>query len=321
MRILVTGGCGFIGSNFINLIHSKSEVECIVNLDIMSYASDENNVNIEVREDKKYTLIRGDINDINCLSYICQRFNIDTVVHFAAESHVDRSIEGASQFIHTNINGTFTLLNFFLGNWKSTEGKKFLHVSTDEVFGDLGDGDFPFTKQHPYKPNSPYAASKASSDLLCRSFNRTHGFPVMITNCSNNFGPRQFPEKLIPLAIKKLKNNEKIPVYGIGMNIRDWIYVEDHCRCLWEVLKRGDSGGQYLIGGNNEIKNLELVKSICKLCDKDPNESIKFVEDRKGHDFRYAIDNSDFERYFGLINHTPFEKSLKDTITWYWSRF
>jgi len=321
MRILVTGGLGFIGSNFIHLLAKKDEVELVVNLDSCTYASDPRNLPTSFILTSKYEFYNGDVNDTSLLKTIYERHNIDTIVHFAAESHVDRSIEYGQKFITTNVNGTFSLLNTFFNLWKGRTDTRFIHISTDEVFGDLGDGDFPFTKHHPYKPNSPYAASKASSDLLCKAFNRTHNFPVMITNCSNNFGPRQYPEKLIPLAIKKLKNNEQVPVYGIGTNIRDWIYVDDHCKCVWEVVKRGNVGGQYLIGGNNEIRNIDLVKKICILCGKDPDKSIRFVEDRKGHDFRYAIDTIDFERNFGKIDYTPFDKALKDTVTWYLERF
>jgi len=320
MRILCTGGLGFIGSNFIHLLAKKDEVELVVNLDLCTYAASHKNLPDYFVLRNRYEFYKGDINDVSLLKTIYERYNIDTIVHFAAESHVDRSIESGQSFITTNINGTFTLLNTFLELWKGRTDVRFIHISTDEVFGDLGDGDLPFTKRSPYHPNSPYAASKASSDLLCKSFYRTHNFPVMITNCSNNFGPRQYPEKLIPLAIKKLKNDEPVPVYGIGTNIRDWIYVDDHCKCVWEVVKRGQPGGQYLIGGNNEIRNLDLVKKLCVLCNKDPEKSIQFVEDRKGHDFRYAIDTTDFEHTFGKIEHTPFDKALKDTVTWYFER-
>jgi len=317
MRILVTGGLGFIGSNFINLITNNDEVEIIVNLDLVTYAANFKNIPDRIIQTNRYDFYRGDINDVKLLKNIHERYNIDTIVHFAAESHVDRSIESGHEFVTTNINGTFSLLNTFLELWKGRTDVKFLHVSTDEVFGDLELKDNTFTKNHPYKPNSPYAASKASSDLLCRSFHKTHKFPVVITNCSNNFGPNQYTEKLIPLTIKKLKEGEQVPVYGSGNNIRDWIYVEDHCKCLWKVLKRGYVGDQYLIGGNNEIRNIDLVKKICLLCNKDPETSIKFVEDRKGHDFRYAINTDDFDCNFGKTEYTPFDKALKDTVTWY----
>jgi dTDP-glucose 4,6-dehydratase len=317
MRILVTGGLGFIGSNFINLIAPKAEVEAIINLDAGTYAANSNNIDENARKSGKYKLYLGNVCDADLVGKIIEMENIDTIVHFAAESHVDRSIENASVFIETNVLGTFTLLDQANRKWKSYDGKRFLHISTDEVFGSLDLLDPPFRKTNPYAPNSPYAASKASADLICRSFYKTHGFPVMITNCSNNYGPRQYPEKLIPLALSRLKEGKQVPVYGDGSNIRDWIYVEDHCVRLWQVLKLGNFGGQYLIGGNNEVSNLWLVRILCKMMNKSPDDHICFVPDRKGHDFRYAIDTTDFDATFGKLPYTPADDGIKQTIAWY----
>lgn len=318
MRILITGGYGFIGSNFINYIFTESHVEKIVNLDLMTYAANEDNIIEDRRNHSLYTFVHGDINDRNLLEQIINTYQIDTVVHFAAESHVDRSIQGADKFITTNVNGTFTLVDTLNRMWKDNfEGKRFVHISTDEVFGSLELGDLPFTKNHPYKPNSPYAASKAASDLIVRSYYKTYKFPAIITNCSNNFGPHQHEEKLIPMVIKSIYQNKPIPVYGNGKNVRDWIYVQDHAKCIWKVLLYGKIGEQYLIGGNMEVSNIEVINMICDVIGKG-RELITYVEDRKGHDFRYAIDTKDFEKEFGdIFIGYGFKNDLQFTVAWY----
>lgn len=315
MNILVTGGLGFIGSHFIEEILKDSFFKNVINIDKATYAA---NHNLEFRNSKNYKEYALDINDKNILNVLKFR-NIDLVAHFAAESHVDNSIKSSSEFITTNINGTHNLVEQCRLYGRV---RKFLHVSTDEVFGALTGSEAAFTKNNPYKPNNPYSASKASSDLIVRSYFKTHKFPAIITNCSNNFGARQFSEKLIPLTIKKLINLEQVPVYGNGENIRDWIYVKDHVRFLIEVLKRGTEGDQYLIGGENEISNLDLVKLINKTINehfeiKTRKDFIQYVEDRKSHDNRYAIDNRDTEAYFGKIKLSKFNESLKDTIQSY----
>lgn len=316
MRILVTGGCGFIGSNFINLIIENPEVITITNLDVMTYAAEQSNLSSKVHTSPKYRFVKGDINDKVLLEHLYKKDEYDTVVHFAAESHVDRSIDGADKFITTNINGTFTLVDTFNRLWGNKNNKLFIHVSTDEVFGSLNVSEPPFSVESSYKPNSPYAASKASSDLICRSYFKTHKFPVIVTNCSNNFGPNQHEEKLIPLVINRIKNNKSIPVYGTGMNVRDWIYVEDHCKTIWNVIQKGLIGQQYLIGGNNELSNIHIIKKICSIMGKGEN-LITFVEDRKGHDFRYAIDIHETEFLIGKINTMPFDEALIKTVFWY----
>lgn len=312
MNILVTGGLGFIGSHFIEEILKDSFFKNVINIDKATYAA---NHNLEFRNSKNYKEYSLDINDKDILNILKFR-NIDLVAHFAAESHVDNSIKSSSEFITTNINGTHNLVEQCRLYGKV---KKFLHVSTDEVFGSLGADDKPFTENSPYKPNNPYSASKASSDLIVRSYFKTHKFPAIITNCSNNFGARQFPEKLIPLAIKKLINFQQVPVYGDGKNVRDWIYVKDHVRFLIKAIKQGVEGEQYLVGGENEISNIDLIKLINKTINEDfktktREDFILFVEDRKSHDNRYAINNTGSEKRLGRINLTDFNSSLKETI-------
>ena len=312
MNILVTGGLGFIGGHFIDEILKDSFFKNVINIDKATYAA---NRNLEFRNSKNYKEYALDINDKNILNVLKFR-NIDLVAHFAAESHVDNSIKSSSEFITTNINGTHNLVEQCRLYGKV---KKFLHVSTDEVFGSLGTDDKPFTENSPYKPNNPYSASKASSDLIVRSYFKTHKFPAIITNCSNNFGARQFPEKLIPLAIKKLINFQQVPVYGDGKNVRDWIYVKDHVRFLIKAIKQGVEGEQYLVGGENEISNIDLIKLINKTINEDfktktREDFILFVEDRKSHDNRYAINNTGSEKRLGQINLTDFSSSLKETI-------
>ena len=318
MNILVTGGCGFIGSHFIEEFIDRPDVENIVNIDCLTYAA---NKNLPFEANSKYHHYQYDISKDSILSLL-KSYNIDHIIHFAAESHVDNSIHDSTPFIQTNIIGTHKILSDLL-EYKQQKNFRFVHVSTDEVYGTLSYKESAFTVDTPYKPNSPYAASKAASDLLVRSFVKTYKLPAIITNCSNNFGPRQFPEKMIPLCIERLKKKEPIPLYGTGQNIRDWIYVKDHVRALWKVLREGTIGKQYLIGGENEITNFELIhcikdyyKSITGI-DPEGWEWFKYVEDRKGHDYRYAIDITDFKLEFSKLELTEFRQSLSDTIKSY----
>jgi dTDP-glucose 4,6-dehydratase len=317
MNILVTGGSGFIGSHFIEEILGRNDVTKVYNLDANTYAA---NKNLPFESDNRYQKLTMDI----CAAYFpsqknyLESLNLDYVIHFAAESHVDNSITGPKKFIDTNINGTFNLLEIF----KGTNIKKFVHVSTDEVFGSLSYKEKEFSVDSPYRPNSPYAASKAASDLLVRSYVKTYKFPAIITNCSNNYGPRQFPEKLIPVCINKLKNKEKIPLYGNGENIRDWIYVKDHVNALINVLLDGTVGKQYLIGGNNEISNIQLIYSIVATYENITNQNVdwewfEYVTDRKGHDFRYAIDTKDFQMEFPNFKLSDFSEGLRKTVQSY----
>jgi dTDP-glucose 4,6-dehydratase len=315
MNILVTGGCGFIGSHFIEEMLKRDDVEQLINIDSMTYAA---NTDLQFGLDNRYKHFKIDINS-NFIQFLLKTFKINYVVHFAAESHVDNSIKDSSPFVKTNVLGTHNLLQCAL-NYDNLS--KFIHVSTDEVFGSLTKDEKPFTVNNPYKPNSPYAASKASSDLMVRSFLQTYKFPAIITNCSNNFGPRQHKEKLIPTCIRKLQLGQPIPVYGDGTNVRDWIYVKDHVNALIRVLEDGTIGEQYLIGGNYELSNLELVQHIKTSYEEITNtvvdsSYIKFVNDRKGHDFRYAIDNHGFEDRLGKLHLSDFGESLKQTITSY----
>ena len=317
MNILVTGGSGFIGSHFIEEFLKRNDVTNVYNLDANTYAA---NKNLPFESDNRYQKLTLDI----CAAYFPSQknyldsLNLDYVIHFAAESHVDNSITGPKKFIDTNIVGTFNLLEIF----KGTNIKKFVHISTDEVFGSLNYKEAEFNIDSPYRPNSPYAASKAASDLLVRSYVKTYKFPAIITNCSNNFGQRQFPEKLIPVCINKLKNKEKIPLYGTGENIRDWIYVKDHVNALINVLLDGIVGKQYLIGGNNEISNIQLIHSIVAAYENITNQKVdwewfEYVTDRKGHDFRYAIDTKDFQMEFPNFKLSDFNENLIETVRFY----
>lgn len=319
MNVLVTGGSGFIGSHFIEEILKTPSINRVINIDKITYAA---NKNLPFDSHKLYFHYQLDINSSSILD-ILKRENIEYIVHFAAESHVDNSISNGDPFINTNINGTYELLKNAL-NYINQGGvlKKFIHVSTDEVFGSLSFDDAPFNINTQYRPNSPYAASKAASDLLVRSFVKTYNFPAIITNCSNNFGPRQFPEKLIPLCIKKLKNKEPIPLYGNGRNIRDWIYVKDHVNALLHVLQTGSVGKQYLIGGDNEISNYDLIHTLGYEYYKLTLTNIdwplyNYVTDRKGHDLRYAIDTVEFKREFPDWKLSSFQNSIRDTISSY----
>jgi dTDP-glucose 4,6-dehydratase len=308
-KILVTGGLGFIGSNFINYIFKKYDYE-IYNVDALTYAANPSNVNNEVKQSSRYSLLELDINEYNSIKSLIRNNKINYIVNFAAESHVDNSINDSSPFIKTNINGTHTLLTL-LHDCESVE--KYLQVSTDEVYGSLKENDEPFTEQTPLQANSPYAASKASADLLCRSFYETFKYPIVVTRCSNNYGPNQHEEKLIPLMIKNAKAGHKLPIYGDGKNIRDWIHVDDHCSGIDAVLHSGKIGEIYNIGGNNEVRNIDIVKTILRFLDKDENQ-IEFVKDRLGHDWRYAIDNTKIQNDLNWFPKKDFEKSLKQLI-------
>ena len=326
--ILITGGCGFIGSNFIQYILANTKYQNVINLDKLTYAGNLNNL-LDIQKDERYIFIQGDICDHNCVRNIFKEYIPNVVVHFAAESHVDRSIDGPQQFIQTNIIGTSVLLqeslDYYIHLNKSFRSKfKFHHISTDEVFGSLGEGGY-FSESTAYDPSSPYSASKASSDHLVRAWHRTFGLPVTISNCSNNYGPYQFPEKLIPLMILNCLAEKPLPVYGTGENVRDWLYVQDHCDAINMVLQKGIIGETYNVGGNNEIPNIQIVRDICTILDEvKPAESgnsyhqlITFVKDRPGHDFRYAIDSTKIKQDLGWKPHETFQSGLRKTINWY----
>jgi dTDP-glucose 4,6-dehydratase len=326
--ILVTGGAGFIGSNFV-LQWIEAVGTPVVNLDLLTYAG--NPANLAALEgDSRHKLIHGDICDATLVAAILREHRPKAIVHFAAESHVDRSIADPGAFIRTNVQGTFTLLEQAKDYWSELdEGDRqsfrFLHVSTDEVYGSLGPDEPAFTETTAYAPNSPYAASKASSDHLARAYYHTYGLPVLTTNCSNNYGPFQFPEKLIPLVILNALEGKQLPVYGDGANVRDWLFVEDHCAAIRAVLGRGRVGETYNIGGNSERKNLDVVTTICDLVDElrpdaaigSRRNLIRFVTDRPGHDRRYAIDASKISRELGWRPAEEFESGLRRTVAWY----
>ena len=321
---LVTGGSGFIGSNFIHHLIEKNESIHLVNLDKLTYAG--NPTNLKNLPSDYYTFVKGDICDSDLVESLFKQYEFDGVVHFAAESHVDRSIDGPAEFIQTNVVGTLNLLEQSRRYLNSLNIKqfRFLHVSTDEVYGSLGD-DGKFLESTPYDPSSPYSASKASSDHLVRAWNRTFDLPTLITNCSNNYGPYQFPEKLIPLMIINCLHGKNLPVYGKGENVRDWLFVKDHCEAIFTVLQKGVIGETYNIGGNNEIKNIDVVKTICTILDEiHPSENgqsyhelISYVTDRPGHDFRYAIDASKIETELEWSPSESFETGIRKTIEWY----
>lgn len=326
--VLVTGGCGFIGSNFVRLLNNDYPLWRVVNLDKLTYAGNLKNLD-GVTEGETYRFIKGDICDDTLIAQLLNEERIDTVVHFAAESHVDRSITGPAEFIRTNVVGTFTLLEAARNYWQrenvADATNCFLHVSTDEVYGSLGDSGY-FTESTPYDPRSPYSASKASSDHLAAAYFHTYGLPVRITNCSNNYGPYQFPEKLIPLVFNNALHGRSLPVYGDGKNVRDWLHVKDHCEAIVEVLRKGENGECYNIGGNNEKQNIEVVTLICDLLDKKlgPCESgksrrslITYVKDRLGHDRRYAIDATKTRDQLGWVPKMTFEQGLEKTVDWY----
>ncbi len=309
MKILVTGGYGFIGSNFIRYFLSRHPEHQLINLDKLTYAGNPHNLE-DIPEGEAYRFVKGDIADAAVLSEIFGD-GIDAVIHFAAESHVDRSIEDAAVFVQTNVMGTYQLLEFS----RRYRVTRFLHISTDEVYGELGE-EGAFTEGMPLKPNSPYAASKAASDLMVKAYFRTHRLPVVITRCSNNYGPYQFPEKLIPLMITNAVRDIPLPVYGNGQNIRDWIYVLDHCMALSKVFFEGKEGEVYNIGGDGERTNLQVVEEILRHLGK-PRSLITFVKDRPGHDFRYAMDYSKLRDELGWTPVVSFEEGIKKTIDWY----
>jgi dTDP-glucose 4,6-dehydratase len=311
MNLLVTGGSGFIGSNFIRTVINKPQITKLVNMDCMTYAANPKNLE-DINNHPKYIHRQGDIRFMNAVHDTFYAHNISHVIHFAAESHVDNSIQGPKVFVETNVMGTFNLLECA----KKYNIKRFHHVSTDEVYGELGKtGKFKPTS--PYDPKNPYSATKAASDFLVRSYGNTFGLNYTLSNCSNNYGPRQDEEKFIPVVIKSLLFEEKIPVYGGGRNIRDWIYVKDHCEAVWKIFTRGKRGETYLVGANNEKTNLQIVKAICKEFGVNPKDSIKFVQDRAGHDFRYAIDASKLEKELNWKPKKDFTKGLKETVKWY----
>jgi len=322
-NILVTGGSGFIGSNFIRFLLTKTAFSGrVINLDKLTYAANPASL-AEFETDSRYLFVKGDICDSSVLDSLFEKHQLDTVVHFAAESHVDRSIHGPAEFINTNINGTFALLEATRKHWKNKEGVLFHHVSTDEVYGSLGDTGY-FTESTPYDPRSPYSSSKASSDHLVRAYNHTYGLPITLSNCSNNYGPYQFPEKLIPVMIENMLSEKPLPVYGDGKNIRDWLYVEDHNSAVWIIMNTGKTGESYNIGGENEWENLKLVHVLCetvaKLTGKEKEyykKLISFVKDRPGHDRRYAIDCSKIKSELGWKQAYTFDTGLESTVQWY----
>ncbi len=324
----VTGGCGFIGANFIQYLLNKTKPNSVVNLDKLTYAGNQKNL-ADFEQDPRYIFVHGDICDAELVSKLFTEYQPNYIVNFAAESHVDRSIDGPAEFIQTNIVGTSVLLQEALKYYSTLKGKeserfRFHHVSTDEVFGSLSESGF-FTEETPYDPSSPYSASKASSDHLIRAWHRTFYLPVLISNCSNNYGPYQFPEKLIPLMILNCLEEKPLPVYGTGENIRDWLYVEDHCDAIYTILQKGTIGETYNVGGNNEIKNIQIVEVICDILNdihpvgsgKSYHELINFVKDRPGHDFRYAIDASKLKKEIGWEPKESFNTGIQKTIEWY----
>lgn len=325
--ILVTGGAGFIGSNFVRIAMQRQDVH-IINLDKLTYAGNLDSLR-DIENELRYTFVHGDICDLAVVEKLFLEYQPMAVVHFAAESHVDRSIDGPAEFIRTNINGTFTLLEAARKYWRDLGASdkiqfRFLHVSTDEVYGTLGETGY-FTEETPYAPNSPYSASKAASDHLVRAYYHTYGLPVVMTNCSNNYGPYQFPEKLIPLMILNSLEGKSLPVYGSGQNVRDWLYVEDHCRAILTVLAKGYVGEKYNIGGHNEMTNMNIVHTLCDILDasrprcdgKSYREQICFVKDRPGHDLRYAIDATKIQRELGWVPSETFETGIVKTVNWY----
>ena len=330
--ILVTGGAGFIGSNFLNLFVPEQNYH-FVNLDKLTYAGDLNN--LDISDHDNYTFIEGDICDVELLEKLFSTYKFEKVIHFAAESHVDNSITNPDAFIKTNITGTFNLLHQAYLLWmespfkfkKGFESSRFLHVSTDEVYGTLEDNESLFTEDTPYAPNSPYSASKASSDMIARSYFHTYGFPVITTNCSNNYGPHQHDEKLIPTIIRNAIHKQPIPIYGDGKNVRDWLYVEDHCKGINLAIHDGKLGETYNIGGQNEHQNIYIATKICEILDElKPEQTphkdlIEYVTDRPGHDFRYAIDASKIENNLGWKADETFETGIQKTVKWYLAKY
>ncbi|GAB4314878.1 MAG: dTDP-glucose 4,6-dehydratase [Bacteroidales bacterium] len=324
-NILITGGAGFIGSHVVRLFVNKYPDYTIVNLDKLTYAGNLENLK-DIENKPNYRFVKADIVDGEAVKRVFSEYQIDGVIHLAAESHVDRSITDPMAFIYTNIVGTVNLLQAARSFWADNlEGKRFYHVSTDEVYGSLGKEGY-FTETTPYDPHSPYSASKASSDHLVRAFHDTYRLPVVISNCSNNYGPYQFPEKLLPLFINNIRNNKPLPVYGKGENVRDWLYVEDHARAIDLIFHRGGDGETYNIGGNNEWRNIDLILKLCEIMDRKlgrpagtSEKLITYVKDRAGHDLRYAIDSSKLQNELGWKPSLQFEEGLEKTVDWYLS--
>ena len=313
MNLLVTGGCGFIGSNFLEMLLKEKRhlIRKVVNLDALTYAGDLNNT-IEFNDDPKYSFEKINLIKYDDVCSVFERHNITHVIHLAAESHVDKSISGPDAFVESNVIGTFNLLKAA----KQYNVIKFHHVSTDEVYGDLGETGS-FSELTPYSPNNPYSASKASSDLFVRAYHHTYGIPVTISNCCNNYGPHQHVEKFIPTIINSITNGKKVPVYGDGTNVRDWIYVKDHCSGIWDVFAGGQLGETYCIGSSCEKKNIEIVYEICKIIGVSPGEHIEYVTDRLGHDYRYAINSTKIREQLGWSPKHTFEEAMKKTVRWY----
>ena len=326
MRVLVTGGCGFIGSAVVRLLLENTNCT-VCNLDKLTYSGDPSTVE-SVSGSSDYEFAQVDLVDAEAVAKVIQDFRPEGVIHLAAETHVDRSISGPEAFIKSNVLGTYNLLEQCRQYWQGLaqgdkENFRFLHVSTDEVFGELG-AEGKFSETTPYDPSSPYSASKAASDHLVRAWHRTYGFPVLITNCSNNYGPFQFPEKLMPLVLQNALEGKQLPVYGKGEQVRDWLFVTDHAKALWLVLQKGRLGESYNVGGNSEQRNIDVVKTLCSLLDKkrplengNYSDLITFVTDRPGHDFRYAIDASKIESELGWTPEETFESGLEETVDWY----
>jgi dTDP-glucose 4,6-dehydratase len=324
MNMLVTGGCGFIGANFIRYLLEVSDFTGrVINVDKLTYAGNpESLAGIEEKFRERYSFIKADICDRKKMTEIFDEFQVDTVCHFAAETHVDRSIARPDAFIQSNIIGTFTLLE--ISRERLGRIKLFHHISTDEVFGSLGNEGY-FTETTPYKPNSPYAASKAASDHLVRAYHKTYNLPITVSNCSNNYGPYQFPEKFIPLMILNAMEEKPLPVYGDGRNVRDWLYVKDHCAAVWLIMEKGRIGETYNIGGKNEVENISLAEMLCDILDKKYRQKggrpcrdlIAFVKDRPGHDLRYAIDSSKLKHELGWVPEESFGSGLEKTVKWY----
>ncbi len=324
MKIMVTGGAGFIGANFLNMLVPKHPEHEFINVDKLTYAANLGSLRA-VDELPNYALRRVDITDMAAVDAVFDEFDPQMVIHFAAESHVDRSILGPREFLHTNVEGTFNLLEACRARWAGDSTRLFHHVSTDEVYGSLGATGL-FLETTPYDPSSPYSASKASSDHMVRAYHRTYGLPVKITNCSNNYGPMQFPEKLIPLMILNAVDRKPLPIYGQGLNIRDWLYVEDHCEAIWCVVQDGKVGRTYNIGGHNELRNVDVVDTLCRIVAEETGARTEellqlkeFVQDRPGHDHRYAIDASRIREECGWEPKETFDTGIRKTVKWYLS--
>ncbi len=322
--MLITGGAGFIGSHVVrHFLRTHNELN-VVNLDKLTYAGNLENLK-DIEHLPNYTFEKGDIADAPFVQSLFEKYNFDGVIHLAAESHVDRSISNPMEFVQTNVVGTVTLLNAAVAHWKNNfEGKRFYHVSTDEVYGELHNPEDFFTEETSYDPRSPYSASKAASDHFVRAYGNTYGLPIVISNCSNNYGPNHFPEKLIPLIIHNIIHNKPLPVYGKGENVRDWLYVEDHARAIEAIFHKGKTGETYNIGGFNEWKNIDVVKLLCKILDRKLNRTdgeseklIQFVTDRAGHDLRYAIDSTKITNALGWKPSLQFEEGIEKTVDWY----